>query len=173
MGLLTITPRDEKGNPISPDKLVNFVVKDKDGTPVKEWFAIASYLKEMDGEMDEKYSETDGRKVVYSSLKPADLLRNANKFTYILIVVIIVLIAVIVLIILAIIRKVKRSKIKKAKALEEARAAADKAALANAIEEEYNSADVKEDNESQADEVGGNETLEMKTEDEPSDGFDY
>ncbi len=110
MGLLTITPRDENGNPIAVEDLVNYVVKDENGVPVKEWYAIASYLKEMGGSMDEKYAETDGRKVVYSSMNPVDLLRNANKFTYILLTVIVVLLAVIVLVVRAIVRKIRRKK---------------------------------------------------------------
>ncbi len=110
MGLLTITPRDEQGNPIAVSDLVNYVVRDENGVPVKEWYAIASYLKEMGGEMDEKYAETDGRKVVYASLNPADLLRNANMFTFILIAVILVLLAVIVLVPTAIVRRIRRRK---------------------------------------------------------------
>ena len=47
MGLISITPRDKEGNPIAVEDLVNFVVKDENGVPVKEWYAIASYLKEM------------------------------------------------------------------------------------------------------------------------------
>ncbi len=83
-GLIAITPRDADGNPIASDELVNYVVKDENGVPVKEWYAIASYLQEMGDEVDAKYSTTDGRKMVYSSWNPVKLLRNANKFTYIL-----------------------------------------------------------------------------------------
>ena len=82
-GLLSITPRDAKGNPIATEDLVNYVVKDENGNPVKEWYAIATYLNEMGGEMDSRYGTTDGRKVVYASLKPSDMLRNANFFTYV------------------------------------------------------------------------------------------
>lgn len=110
MGLLAITPRDENGNPIAVDDLVNYVVKDESGAPIKEWYAIATYLKEMGGDMDEKYAQTDGRKVVYSSLNPIKLLRNANKFTYILLVVLVVLVSVTVLVTVAIVRKVRRRK---------------------------------------------------------------
>jgi len=110
MGLLTITPRDENGNPIAVEDLVNYVVRDENGVPVKEWYAIASYLKEMGGNMDDKYAQTDGRKVVYSSMNPTDLLRNANKFTYILLAVIAVLLLVIVLVVRAIVRKIRRRR---------------------------------------------------------------
>ena len=83
MGLLTITPRDAQGNPIAVEDLVNYVIQDENGNPLKEWYAITSYLQQMDGTMDEQYRQIDGRKVIYSSVKPMDLLRNANKFTYI------------------------------------------------------------------------------------------
>ena len=86
MGILTITPRDENGNPIAVSDLVNYVVKTEEGVPLKEWYAIASYLQSMGGEMDERYAEPDGRKVVYQSWIPADLLRNANVFTYAVVV---------------------------------------------------------------------------------------
>ena len=114
MGLISLTPRDENGNAIAVDDLVNYVVKDENGVPVKEWYAIASYLKEMGGKLDARYGETDGRKVVYSSLNPIKLLRNANKFTFILLAVIVVLITVIVLVTVAIVRKVKRKKLRAA-----------------------------------------------------------
>ena len=96
-GLLSITPRDEQGNPIATEDLVNYVVKDENGNPLKEWDAIADYLYEMNGEMDARYSEVDGRKVVYASWSPADLLRNANIFTYAVVAVIAVVIAAAVL----------------------------------------------------------------------------
>jgi len=108
MGLLSITPRDKNGNPIAEDDLVNYVVKDENGTPVKEWFAIASYLRSMGGEMDPKYEDPDGRKVVYSSWNPVKLFREANVFTYVLLLVLVLLLAVIVLVTVAIIRRKRR-----------------------------------------------------------------
>ena len=110
MGLSAITHRDAEGTPLTAEDLVDYVVHDKNGMPVKEWNAIATYLQGMGGEIDPKYAETDGRKVVYSSLNPVHLLRNANKFTYILLAVIIVLIAVVVLVVRAIVRKKKNKK---------------------------------------------------------------
>lgn len=109
-GLLSITPRDADGNPIATENLVNYVVRDENGNPVKEWYAIASYLEQMGGNMDGQYSQTDGRKVVYSSWNPVNLLRNANPFTYILIAVLAVLILVIVLISRAVMRRIRRGK---------------------------------------------------------------
>ncbi|MEE1036820.1 MAG: hypothetical protein U0L15_06860, partial [Oscillospiraceae bacterium] len=60
--------------------------------------------------MDPKYENADGRKVVYSSLNPVKLLRNANKFTYILLAVVLVLAAVLVLITRAVVRFVRKRK---------------------------------------------------------------
>ncbi len=109
-GLLTITPRDEMGNPIAVADLKNYVVHDENGNPVKEWYAIASYLDQMGDTMDEQYAQPDGRKVVYSSWNPIMLLRNANQFTYILLAVVLVLILVVVLIIRGIRRAIKKRK---------------------------------------------------------------
>lgn len=114
-GILAITPRDKEGNPIESDNLVNYVVRDKENKPLKEWYAIASYLQSMGGSMDEKYAEPDGRKVVYASLNPVKLLANANMFTFIALAVILILVLVIVLIVRAIVRKIKRRNKNEAK----------------------------------------------------------
>lgn len=113
MGLLSITPRDADGNPIPEGKLVEYVVHDADGMPLKEWYAISSYLLEMDGEMDSAYSAPDGRKVVYSSLNPVKLLRNANVFTYAVLLIAVILITVVVLIVRATVRKRRKKAIAK------------------------------------------------------------
>ena len=110
MGILSVTPRDEQGNPIATDKLVNYVIKDEQGNPLKEWYAIADYLSNMNGKMDSRYATTDGRKVVYKSLNPVKLLRSANIFTYVVLIVLLVIIAVIVLIVRAIVRRRRRTR---------------------------------------------------------------
>ena len=109
-GLLSITPRDAEGNPIAAQDLVNYVVRDENGNPLKEWDAIADYLCNMGGEMDPHYAETDGRKVVYASTKPADLLRNANIFTYAVLILGAAVISAPILIVRAIVRRCKKTK---------------------------------------------------------------
>lgn len=84
MGLLTLVPRDKNGDPLDLTRLADNVIRRQDGTPLKEWYAIASYLQEMGEEMDPRYGQTDGRKIVYSSWNPVKLLANANVFTYVL-----------------------------------------------------------------------------------------
>ena len=110
MGILTITPRDEQGNPIAVSDLVNYVVKDGNGNPVKEWYAIATYLDAMGGEMDARYEKPDGRKEVYASLNPVKLLRNANVFTYVVVAVILLLAAGIVLMTVVLVKKHTKKK---------------------------------------------------------------
>jgi len=119
-GLLSITPRDAEGNPIATEDLVKYVVKDENGNPLKEWDAIADYLYEMDGEMNQRYSKVDGRKVVYASLNPIDLLRNANIFTYVALALVLILIAAIVFIVRAIVVHRKRKKAKNSENTESA-----------------------------------------------------
>jgi 2',3'-cyclic-nucleotide 2'-phosphodiesterase (5'-nucleotidase family) len=114
MGILTITPRDESGNPIAVEDLVNYVVKTENGANLKEWYAIADYLDHMEGDLDSRYAQPDGRKVVYKSLNPVKLLRNANIFTYIVLVLIIGIITAVVFIVRAVVRKIKRTKAAKA-----------------------------------------------------------
>ena len=116
MGILTITPRDENGKPIAVEDLVNYVVKTESGANLKEWYAIADYLDSMEGDLDSRYAEPDGRKVVYKSLNPVKLLRNANIFTYIVLVLIVGIITAVVFIVRAIVRRVKRKKAAKATA---------------------------------------------------------
>ena len=114
MGILSITPRDENGDPIETKDLVNYVVKDENGNPVKEWYAIASYLDGMGGEMDSRYEKPDGRKVVYASLNPVSLLRNANIFTWLVLALILILAAVIVLVTVKTVKKSRKKKQQKA-----------------------------------------------------------
>lgn len=111
MGLLSLVPRNADGNPLDTSRLADYVIRREDGTPVKEWYAIASYLQKMGGEMDAGYGQPDGRKIVYSSWNPVKLLRNANIFTWMILLVLLALIIVIVLII-SVVRK-RRNRHKK------------------------------------------------------------
>ena len=77
---------------------------------MKEWHAIATYLQDMGEFMSGQYAGPDGRKLVYSSLNPASLLRNANHFTWIALAVILVLILLTVVVIRAVRRKKQKQK---------------------------------------------------------------
>lgn len=109
-GLLSVTARDSNGTPIDMDRLEDYIVHDAQGNEIKEWHAIASYLQSMYGEIDEAYGQTDGRKVVYSSWNPIELLKNPNRFTVIATILILVVLAVVALLVrLIFFRKYKRT----------------------------------------------------------------
>ena len=112
-GLLSVTLRDENGNPIAAEDLENYIIRGKNGEPLKEWYAIATYLQQMGGTTDSQYSQPDGRKVVYSSLNPVKIFANANQFTYIMLAVILLLIILTIVIIRIIRRRQKRKQAKK------------------------------------------------------------
>ena len=110
MGLLSLVPRDKNGDPLDLTRLADHVIRREDGTPVKEWYAIASYLQAMGGEMDPRYGAVDGRKIVYSSWNPVRLLQNANVFTYVLLLMLVVLAVLIALLVYGIRRWKNRRK---------------------------------------------------------------
>lgn len=112
-GILTVTPRDAQGDPIDMSQLENYILHDDQGNEVKEWYAIASYLQSMGGEMDQKYGQTDGRKLVYSSWNPVSLLKHAGLPTFVailaLVLVVALLVQVVVLVRKYILRRMRRN----------------------------------------------------------------
>lgn len=109
-GLLTVTPRDENGNPIEIKDFADYVIHDEKGNPVKEWYAISSYLKGMGSQMDARYAKPDGRKLVYRSLNPVSLVRNANVFTYVVLAVILLIVGIVLLVVVLSVRKSKKKR---------------------------------------------------------------
>ena len=111
--ILTVTPRDAQGNPIDISQLEDYILHDDEGNEVKEWYAIASYLQSMGGEMDQKYGQTDGRKLVYSSWNPVSLLKNAGLPTFVailaLVIVVVLLVVMVVLVRKFILRRMRRN----------------------------------------------------------------
>ncbi len=107
-GLLTITARDANGTPIDMDRLEDYIVHDAEGNEVKEWYAIASYLRAMGGEVDEKYAGPDGRKTVISSWRPDKLLKNPNKFTLIAAAAVLLMLALAAVVVRALVRRRKK-----------------------------------------------------------------
>ena len=111
--ILTVTPRDAQGNPIDISQLEDYILHDDEGNEVKEWYAIASYLQSMGGEMDQKYGQTDGRKLVYSSWNPVSLLKNAGLPTSLailaLVIVVVLLVLMVVLVRKFILRRMRRN----------------------------------------------------------------
>ena len=108
-GLLTITARNADGTPIDMDRLEDYIVHDAQGNEVKEWYAIASYLQSMGGEVDARYAQPDGRKLVEASWSPVRLLMNPNKFTFIAAAAVLVAILLVVLLVRVIVGKADRN----------------------------------------------------------------
>jgi len=106
-GILSITPRDAAGQPI--ENLDDHIVYNPDGTEVKEWYALASYLQEM-GTVDQRYAAPEGRKVVDPSWNPVKLLQGANYITIIVLAVVLLLVILIILVVRAIRRAVRRRR---------------------------------------------------------------
>lgn len=106
-GLLSIIPKDAQGNEITDFEA--HIVKNDNGSEVKEWYALASYLDSLD-QVPEKYSAPEGRKVVYASWNPIDLLKNPNWITLLIMALGLVIILVAVLIIRAIVRRKSRRR---------------------------------------------------------------
>ena len=111
--ILTVTPRDAQGNPIDMSQLEDYILHDDEGNEVKEWYAIASYLQSMGGEMDQKYGQTDGRKLVYSSWNPVSLLKNAGLPTSLAILALVIVVALLVVLVVLvrkfILRRMRRN----------------------------------------------------------------
>lgn len=105
-GLLAVTPKDAQGNEITDFEA--HIIHNPNGSEVKEWVALASYLEHLEN-ISADYFQPQGRKVVYASWNPIDLLKNANWITLLVLALVIVLILIIVLVIRAIIRR-RRSR---------------------------------------------------------------
>lgn len=113
-GILSITPRNADGSFVTDyDSLI---LHDKDGNEIKEWYALASYLKTFEKNEDgvpvipDSYSSPEARKVVYASMNPYELLRGANIFTWAVILIVLLIIAVIVLVSVKIVKRKKKSQ---------------------------------------------------------------
>lgn len=106
-GLLTITPKDAQGNEITDFEA--HIIKNANGSEVKEWYALASYLEYL-GQVPGEYAGTLGRKVVYSSWNPVELIKSPNWITLLVLLIVVVLIVVIVLVVRAIVHRHSRRR---------------------------------------------------------------
>ncbi len=110
-GILSIVPKFADGTPIEnyEDAVVTY-----DGKELKAWVAIAKYMESFEdtdgdgiGNVPEKYGTLEGRKVVEDSKNILDLIKNPNKFFFIILAAVLVVILVIIAIIVLIVKVIK------------------------------------------------------------------
>lgn len=111
-GLLSIIPKHADGTPIEQ---YEDAVLMKDGKELKAWTAIAEYMKSFEdtdgngiGEVPAKYGMPEGRKVVENSKNIVDLVKNPNRFFFIIIALVIVVLAVFTGVIIVIVKLIKK-----------------------------------------------------------------
>lgn len=100
-GILTVNPKDAVGSPVI--NFENQIIYSKNGSEVKEWYALASYLASFPAEggvsqVPARYAQAEGRKEITSSWNPIELLKNANWITLVVLGVILLLILLVVFI---------------------------------------------------------------------------
>ena len=100
-GILTITPKDRDGNVI--ENMEDHIIHNRNGSEVKEWYALASYLDSL-GNIPLEYATQMNRKVVVDSWNPISLLRSPNLFTILAVLVL----SLAVLLVAALIRLIVR-----------------------------------------------------------------
>lgn len=107
-GILKLTPYDENGNAVTDFE--SKIVYDKNGNEVKAWYALASYLKSL-SVMPERYLKAEGRKNVYASYNPLELLKGANWITVTVIIIALILIVIIIFVLACLRRRRRRRNI--------------------------------------------------------------
>lgn len=100
-GILSITPRDEAGNPVTEADKSRLTVM-RNGEPLREWIALAEYLSsfpERNGiaTIPERYAKPEGRIIAEASWNPVALLAGGNWLTLTTIALIVIAVIVVIL----------------------------------------------------------------------------
>ena len=111
-GLLSIVPKHADGTPVTD---YNDTIVQTDGQEFKAWVAIAQYMESFEdtdgdgvGNVPAVYGTVEGRKVIEDSKAIGDLLKNPNKFFWMILAVVLVVIAILVVIVVLLVKLVKR-----------------------------------------------------------------
>ena len=113
-GLLKITPKDKDGAEIKDFE--KHIIHDKNGAELKEWYALARYLESFDksaegiSQVPQSYGQTEGRKEEVDSKNIIDLVKQPNKFAFIVYGAVIGIILLIALAVRFIIKRRKKKK---------------------------------------------------------------
>ena len=113
-GLLSVEPKFADGTPI--ERYEDAVILTENGKELKAWVAIAEYMSSFEdtdadgiGNVPAKYGTQEGRKVVEDSKKVGDLLRNPNKFFFMILAIVLVVVALLVTIIIMTAKVIRRT----------------------------------------------------------------
>ena len=111
-GLLSIVPKHADGTPI--EDYYDAIIYTGENE-LKAWSAIAQYMQSFEdtdgdgvGNVPAIYGTTEGRKVVEDSKALGDLLKNPNKFFWMIMAVVLVVLIVFVLLVILVVKLVKR-----------------------------------------------------------------
>lgn len=120
MGLLSIVPKFADGTPV--ENYEDAIIMNGD-QELKAWVAIADYMSSFEdtdgdgiGNVPAKYGTVEGRKVIEDSKNIVDLVKNPNKFFFMIVGIILLLLAIaagIVILIVKIVKKIKKRKNRK------------------------------------------------------------
>lgn len=112
-GLLSVVPKFADGTPV--ENYEDAVILTKEGKELKAWAAIAEYMSSFEdtdgdgiGNVPQKYATKEGRKVVEDSKKVGDLLKNPNKFFFMVLGIVLLVVALLVVIVFVIAKVVQR-----------------------------------------------------------------
>ncbi len=113
-GMLSIVPKFADGTPITDytDAIITI-----DGQELKTWVAIAKYMESFEdtdgdgiGNVPAAYSTPEGRLVVEDSKELHDLLKNPNKFFFLIVAVALVVLMLVVAVIVVAVKGIRRIK---------------------------------------------------------------
>lgn len=112
-GILQIQPKFKDGTPIT--NIEDAIIHDADGREIKAWASIAQYMESLpdaDGDgianIPASYATDLTRKVVDDSMSPASLLKNPNKYFFIIIGILLAVVLLVILIIRLLVKLIRR-----------------------------------------------------------------
>ena len=110
-GLLSLVPKHADGTPVTD---YNDAIIYAGDSELKAWSSIAQYMGSFEdtdgdgvGNVPAVYGTTEGRKVVEDSKALGDILKNPNKFFWMILAVIAVVVVILVVIVILIVRLIK------------------------------------------------------------------
>lgn len=117
-GLISIVPKFADGTPM--EDYADAIIMQSEDRELKAWTAIADYMSafsDVDGDgtpdVSEKYSQNEGRKVVEDSKNIIDLVKNPNKFSFLICGVMVLTVIILLLLITVVIKMLCRRNRKK------------------------------------------------------------